>query len=355
MKKYLYYAIIPLIIAIILFSFKGDFVKAETKYQQSKAECVMEVNSGRVLYSNNENLKVEMASTTKILTAITVIDNFDISKEVVVPKSATGIEGSSVYLKEGEKLTVKELLYCLMLRSGNDSAECLAQTLINRDDFIKLMNKTAKKIGANSSNFVNPHGLSDKNHYTTAYDLCLISCYAMKNATFKEIVSTKRIEVSNDFYDYNRVLINKNKFLFNYDGATGVKTGFTKSAGRCLVSSANKNGMEVVSVVINSPQMWERSTELIDNAYNNYKIYKILNRDEFSTTLYGFNNKIMAIELQNEFSFPLNHDEVNEVSYKIDGKTLIEFAKNPKEIAVFEIFIKNKLIFSQNIFTILYR
>ncbi|MBO5926048.1 MAG: D-alanyl-D-alanine carboxypeptidase, partial [Clostridia bacterium] len=142
-----------LCLILSIFLFKVNNVNASTI---SKGECVIELNSLRVLSSNNKDLKLPMASTTKILTALTVIENFDINKEITVPKSAVGIEGSSVYLREGENLTIKELLYGLMLRSGNDCAECLATSLISRKDFISLMNKTAKDLGAKNSNFVNP-------------------------------------------------------------------------------------------------------------------------------------------------------------------------------------------------------
>ena len=153
------FAILPLILVIFLFSTTD--VKA---YSVSQAECVIELESRRILSSTNKDLKLPMASTTKILTALTVIENFDINKSICVKKSSTNIEGSSIYLKEGENLTVKELLFGLMLRSGNDCAECLAESLIDRKSFIDLMNKTAKDCGALNSNFTNPHGLHDDNH-----------------------------------------------------------------------------------------------------------------------------------------------------------------------------------------------
>ena len=351
MKKIVNIAIISLIINIIILS--TPTVKASA-YTVSNGECVMEVNSGRILSSNNIDKKLPMASTTKILTALTVIENFDIDKVVSVPKSAVGIEGSSIYLREGEKLTVKELLYGLMLRSGNDCAECLAQTLTSRSDFIALMNKTAVNCGAKNSNFTNPHGLPDDNHYTTAYDLCKISCKAIKNPIFKEIVSTKRVNVSNDGYAYDRLLINKNKLLFSYDGCTGIKTGYTKKAGRCLVSSAEKDGMEVVSVVINSPQMWERTRELLDYSFQNFDMVEVLNRNEFNDKIYRRSDgKNYKFEVYNSFLYPLTTEERKDIKFLFNGKTQEEFIKHPTKDGVFEIFLRNKLIFSQNIFTIL--
>ena len=212
------------------------------KAHQQSAEIVMELNTNRVVYSNNANAKKFMASTTKILTAITIIENCNLNDVVSIKKESVGIEGSSIYLKKDEKLTVRELLYGLMLRSGNDCAHALAIHCSNSiNNFASLMNHTARKIGATSSNFVNPHGLHDDNHYTTAYDLALISCYAMKNDIFREIVSTKSIRISGATKDTPRLLINKNKMLKEFSGSTGIKTGYTKKAGRCLVSSCKRN------------------------------------------------------------------------------------------------------------------
>jgi hypothetical protein len=160
------------------------------------------------------------------------------------------VEGSSIYLRQGEKLTIRQLLYGLMLRSGNDCAVALAVKIGgNVERFAEMMNELARKIGVEKTNFVNPHGLHDDNHYTTAFDLARISAYAMKNSVFREIVSTKNITISG--VEGERVLVNKNKMLSTFAGGDGIKTGFTKRAGRCLVSSAIKNGMEVVSVVLN--------------------------------------------------------------------------------------------------------
>lgn len=323
-------------------------------YEQSRSECVMEMSSGRVLHSVNENEKLPIASTTKVLTALTVIKNFNLKKQVVVPKQAVGIEGSSVYLREGERLTVEELLYCLMLRSGNDAAECLANTLTNsREEFISLMNKTAKDCGAVNSCFLNPHGLPQSGHYSTAYDLCLIAADAMKNDDFRKITSTKRVEVSNDGFDYKRVLINKNKLLFSFEGATGIKTGYTKQAGRCLVSGAKRNGIEVVCVVLNSNQMWERSKELLDDGLNNYKTTKIFDSEDFFSNLYKTNSgKIVKFFTNNDFYYPIANSEAESINFKINDKTIEEYALNPQKTAEIKIFLKNELIFSQKIYSI---
>ena len=185
-------------IFITLFGISDAFTKNNNvnnlAYADSfSSEIVMEVSSKRVLYENNYTIKKYMASTTKILTALVVILNCNMTDIITINSRSVGIEGSSIYLEEGEKLSVKDLLYGLMLRSGNDCAHALALHCSNSiEDFAMLMNKTAKDLGAINSNFTNPHGLHDDNHYTTAYDLALISCSAMKNPIFREIVSTNQ-------------------------------------------------------------------------------------------------------------------------------------------------------------------
>lgn len=182
----------------------------------AKAFAVVEKNSGRLIMAKNENERLPMASTTKIVTAIAVIENNDLTKTVTVPKAAVGVEGSSMYLKEGEKYTVKDLLCGLMLRSGNDCAVALAlDTSGGIEEFAKLMNGIASKLKLTNSHFVNPHGLPENNHYTSAYDLAIITAYALKNKEFSEIVKSKNYMLSN-----GNTIINKNKLLSSLEGCT---------------------------------------------------------------------------------------------------------------------------------------
>lgn len=189
-------------LAVVLVGFMFSIKETRTAHAfpacSGKACAVIEVNSGKILYEKNADARLPMASTTKIATAITVIENCDISMTVKVPQEAQGVEGSSIYLKAGETLTVKELLYGLMLQSGNDSAVALAVAVGGSvENFAEMMNKTARKCGAENTHFVNPHGLHDDKHYTTAHDLALISVHAMKNPEFRNIVSAKSAEISN--------------------------------------------------------------------------------------------------------------------------------------------------------------
>lgn len=237
--------------------------------KQSRGAVVIEQSSKRVLYDEGMNEKCYPASTTKVLTALCVLENLPLDKIITVPKEAEGVEGSSIYLKEGQKISVKDLLLGLMLRSGNDAAVTLAvATSGNIRNFANLMNETAKRCGAYGSNFVNPHGLHDEMHYTTAYDLALICAKAYENEDFCKIVSTSKAKITVD--DEARYIGNKNKLLHLYDGANGVKTGFTKKSGRCLVSGAKRSGMQVVGVVLNHSDMWNDTIRMLDFAFDNY-------------------------------------------------------------------------------------
>ena len=322
----------------------------------SSSEIVMEQKTGRVVYGKNINQKKYMASTTKILTAITIIENCNINDIVTVSSKTVGVEGSSIYLEPGEKMTVKDLLLGLMLRSGNDCAETLAVYCSNSiEEFSVLMNKTAEKIGALNSNFVNPHGLHDDNHYTTAYDLGLISCYAMNNKYFREIVSTKYAKIPYSTKNTMRTIKNKNKMLWNLNGATGIKTGFTKKAGRCLVSSVYQNGIEFICVVLNCPPMFERSISLLTDAVNVYKNYKLIDSKFIIDFINVKNSKEkVGICVSNDVVYPLSLEEKENLTFKYDYPDIIEKSiKTSDPIGKIYFYSQNNLIFSVNLYTII--
>ncbi len=233
------------------------------------AMALVDGDTGELIYSKNCDVKRANASTTKICTAITVIENQTIlDLPMPIPNEAIGVEGSSLYLQKGEMLSVRDLLYGLMLQSGNDCAVALAVIVGGSvDGFVEMMNETAKKAGAVNTNFMNPHGLHHEDHYTTARDLCAISYYAMQNELFREIVGTKSYRTPYHNHDYDRKFPNKNKILYNYAGGNGIKTGFTRNAGRCLVSSATRNGKTYICTVLNCGDMFEESMRLLDRAF----------------------------------------------------------------------------------------
>lgn len=252
-------------------------VLAETvDITNAKGAVLLEADTNKILYSRNANAKLPMASTTKIMTAILAIENLDLDSVVTVDDRASGIQGSSMYLGKGEKISVRNLLYGLMLTSGNDAAVELSILVAGSPEkFAELMNKKAVEIGALNTNFVNPNGLPVANHYTTAYDLAIIASYAMKNETFRKVVSTEYIKIPWEGKAWDRVLKNKNKILWQYEGGNGIKTGYTDAAGRCLVSSAKRDGMQLICVVLNCPDMFNDSMKILDYGFNNYERLKV--------------------------------------------------------------------------------
>ncbi len=223
----------------------------------ARSMVLVESSSMSVLDSVDCHRTMPMASTTKIMTALVVLETLALDTVVTIPAQACGVEGSSVYLKAGEKLTVRELLYALMLASGNDAATALALAAAGSEDaFVTLMNKKAAALGLKNTHFTNPSGLPDDDHYTTAFELALITCHALENPDFSEIVSCKSTSISYNNVAGGRYLTNHNKLLFMYEYTVGVKTGFTKKAGRCLVSAAKKDGVTLVCVTLNAPDDW---------------------------------------------------------------------------------------------------
>ena len=272
--------IMPLIVLLLIPLFP---IYAESPNISASGAIVMDVTTGRILYEKNIHEKKPMASTTKIMTALVALEESDLNEMITVPRSAVGVEGSSIYLEHDEKVKMKDLLYGLMLRSGNDSAVAIATHIGgNIEKFADMMNRKAKSIGALNTNFKNPHGLHHKEHYTTAYDLALITREALKNEDFKQIVRTKLWVAEREGVKY---FYNKNKTLLELEGGDGVKTGFTKASGRCLVTSATRDGMQLISVVLNAPNWFEDSYHLLNYSFEQYQSYKVIEKDKVLKTV----------------------------------------------------------------------
>ncbi len=246
----------------------------------AKACILAEAESGRVLYERSADAGMLIASTTKMLTALVVLDRCDPRERVVIGDDFPCVEGSSMYLKPGETLTVGDLLYGMMLASGNDAAAALALYVAGSvEAFAELMNGKAAALGCTGSHFVNPHGLDADGHYSTARDLWRIAREAMKNETFRAIVSTKYISAA------GRSLKNHNRLLWSCPGAVGIKTGYTISAGRSLVSSAERDGMRLICVTLSAPDDWDDHTSLYDWAFSNYRLVRVSKTDDTYGTL----------------------------------------------------------------------
>lgn len=312
----------------------------------AKAMCVLEKDSRRIIASKNKDIQLANASTTKIVTAITVIQNCNnLDEQIQVADSSVGVEGSSIYLRHGEIMSVKDLLYGLMLRSGNDSAVALACHVGgNVESFAKLMNETAKKAGTESSNFVTPHGLDHKDHYTTAYDLAKITAYALNNPIFKEIVSCKTHVVEATNKSDKRYMNNKNKLLNTLDGCIGVKTGYTTKAGRCLVSAIERENATYVCVVLNCGPMFEESANLLNNADYHFKNTKIIdkNKEIYNEYIIDNTNGKLYLYAQEDFYYPLSPEEIKDV--KIEYNVKLNSAKEGDQVGEIKVFFKKDLL-----------
>ncbi|MBE6643556.1 MAG: D-alanyl-D-alanine carboxypeptidase [Ruminococcaceae bacterium] len=265
-----------LIIAVILTVltvFSACF-EASAVSTSAHSAVLIDGNRGNIVYEKNAHERMGMASTTKIMTAIVAIENCPLERSVSVADAAIGVEGSSIYLKKGESLTMEQLLYALLLQSANDAATAIAIEVGGSvDGFAELMNEKADELGLTDTHFTNPHGLSDEQHYTTSYDLALITKYALQNPIFRKIVSTYKTTIPS--LDGTRVLVNHNKLLKLYDGTVGVKTGFTKKTGRCLVSAAEKEGTLLVGVTLNAPDDWNDHIRMLDHGFDTIKTYHL--------------------------------------------------------------------------------
>ena len=243
----------------------------------SRVAVAYDRQSGNVIFGKEENRRSAMASTTKIMTATILIENADLSQTVTISAKAAGTGGSRLGLKKGDKITMQDLLYGLMLKSGNDAAVAIAETVGGSvEGFAELMNAKAKELGLENTHYVTPHGLDNPEHYTTAYELAKLADYALKNETFSKVVNTKNYTVTINGYPKN--ISNTNELLGYLDGVNGVKTGFTNNAGRCLVTSVNRNGFEVITVVLQADTKKFRTSDsikLIEYVYQNYELLNI--------------------------------------------------------------------------------
>lgn len=277
---------------------------------------LLDAVTDRVLYAKDENSRALIASTTKIMTALVVCEQTNVLDRVRIPKEAVGIEGSSMYLREGEVMTVQELLYGLMLHSGNDAAVALAIYCGGTvEGFAQLMNDKAHRLGLMDSHFENPHGLDSPEHYSTARDMAVLADYAMENPIFAKIVSTKTVTAA------GRTLRNHNKLLWRYEGADGVKTGFTKAAGRILVSSATRQGRRLVAVTMNAPDDWHDHISMFNEGFQEFKVRQIVDRGTCLgvVEVAGGEKGNVTLVADCDFSYALREEETVEIVLQEPG------------------------------------
>lgn len=386
MKRFLIYFFIFLFL-LNSFCFADDFIEPEISESlnllevssnisnepviNSKNVVAVDRKTLSILYEKDCYKSVPMASTTKIMTCLIALENCSLDEIVTVSKKASLTTGSTLGLVENMKISINDLLYGLMLRSGNDCAVCIAEYISGSvEEFSNLMNKKAKELGLSNTNFVTPHGLDNENHYTSAYELALITNYALKNPKFREIVSTKNYTIS--FNNYPRTISNTNELLGNLNGVYGVKTGFTFNAGRCLVSACKRNDLDIIVVVLGADTKNNRTKDsaniinYIFNTYNYTDISSIINESFENYVTYFENNYLLEKTtsmpslrlgtLENyEFPFSKNKElnlktkiySLNKFSYKTKPNSkigIIELYNNDKLICSVDIFLENELI-----------
>lgn len=311
--------------------------KVDASLGVSAASAVlMEQKSGRVLLEKEAYTKRRIASITKIMTAILAIESGKLDKTVTVSEKAVRTEGSSVYLKPGQKIKLEDLVYGLILRSGNDTAVAIAEYIGGSvDGFVYLMNQKAKEIGMVSTHFANPHGLDDhENHYSTAYDMALLTRYAMQNKTFQKIFGTKvhRAPNPNEAWDYKWT--NKNRLLTKYKYCTGGKTGFTKRAKRTLVTTATKGDMDLIAVTLNAPDDWNDHISMYETGFINYDMAEVISKGKIAI---GKNKyyKNDQLYIKKSILYPATKEEMGlfSVKYKLNKPEKKWLSKHQEHVA----------------------
>lgn len=369
MKKLFSFILILLITFLSVFSTENlSFADSDLNLTAEYA-LLMDYETGQVLYNKNGYEKLYPASTTKVWTAYIILKYVDNLNEVVEVKDLPIIEGSSMYLKEGEKFTVKELLDALLIHSCNDVSVVLAEYVAGSiENFVDIMNDEAKNIGAKNTHFNNPHGLPDENHYTTAYDMALMARKAMENEIFRDIVKTESVKYSaSEVYPYERYFENTNLFLtskgkmdykgeqvdIKYDVVDGIKTGTTDAAGKCLLSTGVKNNIRVISAVFKSTvdDLYVDSRTLLDYGFDNFHIETIVNKENFTKEkkLFLSKEKKLVYEPEENYSIVLPNNTTSNYSIKTNLNDINLPIKKGDTVGTLEVYKNNELEKSINL------
>lgn len=329
---------------LILFLLIPFLVRA---YSTSATSAIlMDLDSGRIIYANNKDLVRSVASISKIMTAVVAIESDKLDEIVTVGSEIKSAYGSGIYIKEGEELTLRDLLYGLMLRSGNDAALVIAYFIGgSEENFVKMMNEKAKEIGMTNTVFNNPHGLDEvTQNKSTAYDMALLSSYASHNDTYMKIVGTKKYSVQTDKKSY--LWYNRNKLLGSYSYATGGKTGYTPSAGRTLVTNASHNNLNLTAVTLNDGNEYVSHETMYNYGFENYKNYVILDKNKFKVDNAYYPNQIYIKE---SFKYPLT--EVEKENVKVLVKlTKLDKINDNDEVGIVVVKLAGREIYSEKVY-----
>lgn len=346
---------------IVLIFFNDNIFAKEPEYEPNivaQGAILMDYKTGRVLWAKNEHTPLAMASTTKIMTAIIAIENKSLEDKVIVSKKAQNTPPVKMFLKEGEEIRLKDLLYALMMQSSNDAAVAIAEYVGGDvETFCQMMTNKAKEIGTKDTIFRTPNGLDSLDHHSTAYDMALISRYALNNKEFTDIINTKNTSFKTSRTNYN--IINKNRLLYEFDGANGIKTGYTGKAGHCFVGSATKNDMTLISVVLASgwgnkgkSQKWIDTKSILNYGFNNFKYETILLKDNSKEEILvnkGEKEKI-PLYYEKDLTIPIKSNEKDKIIINTEYEKIIEAPiYKDQKIGVAKIYIGDEFIEEINI------
>jgi len=330
-----------------LFTSLCQNVYADDMYVNAISAIALDRDSKVVLYEKNAYTPIEIASTTKIITALVAIKCGDLNKKIIVSKKAATVRGSEIGLKEGEEITLRELLYGLLLRSGNDAAIAIAEGISgNVDEFLKLMNEYALEAGLLNSNFESPHGLDSSNHYSTAYDLALVTAKAKEIQFFNDIVGSKDIDAKQ--YNFNRSYHNINKILYLLPNSTGVKTGFTGKAGKCLVTSVKIQNRDVIIITLNCTPRWKETEKINNYIEKNYKFKKLISKDDILGDIRVKNGTSNAeLVSKKDIIIPVKNGQKIEVKIKKPKYQVYAPLNKGENIGRADVYVNNKLVLTE--------
>ena len=336
MKKFLIIFIIIMILPINVFGLSIS----------SRSACLIDSDSGRILYEKDKDTPRLIASITKIMTAILAIESNRLDEEVTVGDEVLKMYGSNIYIELNEKMTLRNLVYGLMLRSGNDAAVVIAKFVGGTEEnFVKMMNEKAAKIGMKNTVFNNPHGLDEETeNKSTSYDMALLSSYASKNGIYMEIAGTKKYVTQSDKKSY--LWNNRNKLLFNYKYCTAGKTGYTPRAGKTLVTNASRDGLNLTAVVLNDGNHYQTHEELYEYAFENYKNYIILDSKKFKIDDAYYPDKIY---IEENFSYPLTEEEKELIKVEVKLTRLNNY-RDKEQVGVVIVKLDNEEIHTQDVY-----
>ncbi|WP_051271122.1 D-alanyl-D-alanine carboxypeptidase family protein [Shimazuella kribbensis] len=343
MKRWYLLFLIPVLLIAPLYVYANPPLAGS-----AQAAILMDRDSGRILFAKNADRELKIASLTKIMTALVAIEQSKLNSIVTVGPNAVGVEGSSIYLKKGEQIPLEPLLYGLMLRSGNDAATAIAEHVGGSvEGFVYLMNQKASFLGLEHTHFMNPHGLDQPDHYSSAKDLAILTSYALKNPTFRQIVKTQIKTIDWPNLEWDQKFYNKNKLLRLYPWADGVKTGFTKQARRTLVTSATKNGSQLVAVTLNDGNDWNDAIDMYNFGFANYHREVVLHQGQLLAWMGAKNkqNKELYMMAGKSFVYPLTKSEKAKIKIQtVQSTPTGSIQSDNQAVGIAKIYLEEELI-----------